>query len=94
MHVVESKIKKFFSNQHRGRVLKVKPRISKKVTSIKFDRISKMHMFTKNCLVSSYKAAGRLRPRIVHSSLPKVMSRFYTKRAVLRKVKSKVVGSK
>ena len=60
--------------------------------SIKFDLVSKLHLFTRTCILASYKAAGVLKPRIIYSSLPKVMSRFYTKRSVLGKVRKKMEG--
>ena len=92
MPAVESKIQKFYSKLHGGKVVKTKSKSLKQVLSIKFDQVSKMHLFSKTCLVSSYKAAGRPRPQIVYSSLPKVMRRLYTKRAVLGKVRSKIMS--
>ena len=38
---------------------------------------------------ASYKAAGLRGPRVVYTSLPRGMSRFYSKRAVLKKIKAK-----
>merc|ERR1712129_393921 len=93
MVAVESKIQKYYSKNKHGKVVKTKSMARKQVISIKFDQVSKMHLFTKTCLVSSYKAAGRPRPRIVYSSLPKVMARLYTKRAVLRKVRAEFDNS-
>ena len=90
MTVIHSKIKKFYSKMQEGQVIKLGSDSRKKVTSIKFDSVSKMHFFTRSCILTSYKAAGRPSPRIVFSSLPKIMSRFYTKRSVIRKVKTQV----
>ena len=60
----------------------------RRVVSIKFDLVSKMHRFSRSCIVESYKAAGVSRPRMVYSSLPKVMGKLYTKRSVLSKVRN------
>ena len=69
---------------------KVKVATRKQVTSVKFDMISKMHLYSRSCIVSSYKAAGKQLPRIVYSSLPRIMSKVYTKRSVLGKVKKRL----
>lgn len=91
MLAVESKLKKFYTKKRGGRVFKAETVKMKQVTSIKFDLVSKIHLYSQSCLVSSYKAAGRPSPRIVYSSLPKVMARFYSKRSVIRKVRNEVV---
>ena len=58
-----------------------------RVLSLKFDLTSGLHLFTRSCVLSAYKSAGITRPRLIYSSLPKVMSRIITKRSLLRKVK-------
>ena len=92
MTVVNSKIERFFTKRRLGRKQLVKPKVlsRKQVTSVKFDIVSKMHLYSRSCIVSSYKAAGRKLPRIVYSSLPKVLSKVYTKHSVLGKVKKKL----
>jgi hypothetical protein len=91
MQAVKGKFKRFYSRRHqRSYLTQSRPRSRTHVTSIKFDLVSKMHLYSQSCIVSSYKAAGKPKPRIVYSSLPKVMSRVYTKRSVLRKVKTKI----
>ena len=81
MQVVKSKMKAYFCKQRRLRKLSRPKRLKNpgRVISIKFDLVSKLHLFTRTCILASYKAAGVLKPRIIYSSLPKVMSRFYTK---------------
>ena len=90
--MVRSKFERFFAKRRLGRKQLVKPRVErrKQVTSVKFDMVSKMHLHSRLCIVSSYKAAGRQLPRIVYSSLPKVMSKVYTKRSVIGKVQKKM----
>ena len=94
MPAIESKIKKFFTRKHSGKLSKHKSGLENRVSSIKFDLVSKMHQYSKSCLLASYKAAGRPVPRLVYSSLPKVMTRFYSKCSVIRKIKSKAVHYK
>jgi hypothetical protein len=91
MQAVKGKFKSFYSKHYqRDCLAKSRPESRRRVTSVKFDLVSKMHLYSQSCIVSSYKAAGKPKPRIVYSSLPKVMSRVYTKRSVLRKVKTKI----
>ena len=93
MQVLESKFERFFTKRMRERHQHAESRRVHRrssVASVKFDQVSKMHLYSRCCIISSYKAAGRQNPRIIYSSLPKVMSRVYTKRSVIRKVKNKI----
>ena len=58
------------------------------VTSVTFDAVSKVHQFTRQCLIESFKKASFDDPRVVYSSLPKLGSRISTKRSILGTVKS------
>ena len=51
---------------------------------------SKMHLFTQSCILTSYKASGIVKPRILYSSLPKMIAKIVTKRRVLAMVKEKL----
>ena len=84
MQVIDSKIKEFYKKSKPVKRLRVRRRL----VVIKYDSVSKMHLFTRSVILKSYKAAGAISPRIVHSSLPKIMSKFYTKRSVLSKVRN------
>ena len=57
------------------------------IVKLRYDRPSKFHLLTRSCILSSYKNVRKPAPRVIHSSLPKIMSRLVTKRSVLRKVK-------
>ena len=91
MNVIDSKIKNFYTNRRKSRPASVKRLVNtRRVVGIKYDSVSNMHLFTRKCILKSYKSAGVSCPRIVHSSLPKVMSKLYTKRSVLSQVRSRV----
>ena len=88
MKVIDSKIKMFYNNRRNSKPASVKRLVNtKRVVSVKYDSVSSMHLFTRTCIMKSYKAAGVKSPRIVHSSLPKVMTKLYSKRSVLTQVK-------
>ena len=63
---------------------------NRSVVSVKFDAVSNIHLFTRTCITESYKACGMPCPRLVYSSLPKVMEKFSTKRSVVGKVKERI----
>ena len=91
MNVIDSKIKNFYNNRRKSRSDSVKRLVNtRRVVSIKYDSVSHMHLFTRRCILKSYKAAGVSSPKIVHSSLPKVMSKLYTKRSVLSQLRSTI----
>ena len=56
-------------------------------TPVTYDELSKVNLFTKRCIISSYEQVGLESPPIVYSSFPKLGSRISTKRSVLGKVK-------
>merc|ERR1719450_1936577 len=85
MRAINARIKRFYSRQNAGRITKLNR--GSRITRIKFDAVSKMHQYSKSCLLASYRAAG-LTPRFVYTSLPRVLSKFYSKRAVVKKVKA------
>ena len=87
MRAINARIKRFYSRQNAGRITKVNRGSRKLITRIKFDAVSKMHQYSKSCLLASYRAAG-LTPRFVYTSLPRVLSKFYSKRTVVKKVKA------
>ena len=91
MAVIHNKFDAFFSKL-RGSVnsnSEGAPAISS-VVSVKFDIVSKVHMFTRPCITESYKACGMPCPNFVYSSLPKVMEKISTKRSVVGKVKATI----
>ena len=91
--IIKSKFDSFFDKRRIAKFQKINRKTilkTSRVTSVKFYRVSKMHLFTCSCIISSYKVAGVHRPRLVYSSLPKVMSRVYTKRSVLRRVRKRL----
>ena len=63
---------------------------NKRSIIVKFDGVSKMHLFTQSCILTSYKASGIVKPRILYSSLPKMIAKIVTKRRVLAMVKEKL----
>ena len=88
MKVIDSKIKMFYNNRRKPKPALVKRLVNtRRVVSVKYDSVSNMHLFTRTSIMKSYKAAGVKSPRIVHSSLPKVMTKLYSKRSVLTQVK-------
>ena len=94
MKVIDSKIRRFYSIRSAGRDVRSIHKDRKIGTCIKFDRVSMMHLYSRSCLLSSYKAAGVHRPRFIYTSMPKLISRFYTKRSVLRKIRDYVAQYK
>ena len=62
----------------------------KRVIIVKFDTVSKMHLFTQSCILASYRASGASKPRFIYTSLPRVIPRITTKRRVLKIVKKKI----
>ena len=88
MQAVGARARKYIARLHAGKVTKEEP--VRRVTSIRYDGVSRMHHYSRACVVASYKAAGLKGPRVVYTSLPRVMSRFYSKRAVLKKIKAKI----
>ena len=96
MQVVKSKFESFFAKRRNARSQHVHAQgqsKSRRVVSVKFDLVSKVHLYSRSCILASYKAAGVPGPRLVYSSLPKVMSRIYTKRSVIRKVKKRLTNT-
>ena len=98
LKVTEKKIDAFFSKKlekkvndqvNSGRVRKNKNGIS-----VKFDTVSKMQSFTQSCILTSYRASGASRPRIIYTSLKRVIPRITTKRRVLRMVKKIIESAK
>ena len=91
MTVVHNKFDAFTLRQRKtaGKAKKKAP-ADKRIVNIKFDTVSKLHLFTRSCITASYKAAGLTCPRVVYSSLPKVISKFSTKRSVVGKVKERI----
>ena len=94
--VIAGKFDTFFSKR-----LKVKDCISLgamgttrsgRSINVKFDGVSKMHLFSRSCIIAGYKASGTAKPRIIFSSLPRVVSRISTKRKVLAIVKKRIVS--
>ena len=57
-------------------------------TSVTFDAVSKIHLFTRSCMTRSYSHIGLDSPPEVYSSFPKSGSKVSTKRSILGKVKS------
>ena len=96
MKVVKNKIDKFFKNRRaKKRINELKMFTNeRRVMSVKFDAVSKSHLFSRSCILASYKASGVPKPSLVYSSLPKIMDRISTKRSVLRKVKERINLSK
>ena len=93
MNVINRKIDNFFTKRSCSKVLKISTaRVVKnsRTINVKFDGVSKMHLFTQSCLLTSYKASGTAKPRIVFSSLPRVIARISTKRKVLGMVKKRI----
>ena len=88
MQAVGGRARSYFARLHAGKIIKKEP--VRRVTCIRFDGVSRMHQYSRTCIVASYKAAGLRGPRVVYTSLPRVMSRFYSKRTVLKKVKAKL----
>ena len=99
MKVVEGKFESYFSKRRQPRTrakaarTRAKAARTRSILNLKFDAVSKMHLFTQKCILSSYKASSTAKPRIVYSSLPRVMSRISTKRKVLSIVKKQCVIS-
>ena len=58
------------------------------LVNLKFDGASKFHALTRSCILRSYKNINKPMPRLVYSSLPKIMSSLVTKRSLLRKIKA------
>ena len=56
-------------------------------TSVTFDEVSKVHLFTKRCIIRSYEHVRLDSPPIVFSSFPKLGTKISTKRTVFGKVK-------
>ena len=92
MKVIEGKFETFFTKRHQPRT-RAKAARTRSILNLKFDAVSKMHLFTQKCILSSYKSSSTAKPRIVYSSLPRVMSRISTKRKVLSIVKKQCVIS-
>ena len=61
------------------------------ITNVKFDAVSKLHLFTTTCIEDAFRLIGETPPRTVFSSLPKLSSKISTKRSVLGLVRSKIV---
>ena len=92
MGVINRKIDAFFTKRSRSKnhITPVKVGKSRRTVNVKFDAVSRMHLFSRSCILESYRASGAARPRIVFSSLPRVMSRISTKRKVLGMVKKRL----
>ena len=59
--IIKSKFDSFFDKRRIAKFQKINRKTilkTSRVTSVKFDRVSKMHLFTRSCIISSYKAAG------------------------------------
>ena len=92
MKVINRKFDSFFIKR-RAKVLGESSKVvdrSGRVVTVKFDTVSKVHLFSKSCILASYKASGFSKPRVVYSSLPKVMAKVSTKRSVLGRVKRRI----
>ena len=78
------------SNYRKSRVYtqtKSKRRI-RRLVKLRFDAVSKIHVFTRSCVLQSYKRVNRTHPLIVYYSTGKVISSLITKRALLQKVRN------
>jgi hypothetical protein len=67
MKVVKNKIDAFFATRRKGKRQRKAPKIEDKlgkVTSLTFDTVSKLHIFSRSCILRSYKASGVRKPRI------------------------------
>ena len=93
--VIAGKFDTFFSNRLEVKDCKslgVKSNRPGRSVNVKFDGVSKLHLFSQSCIVAGYKASGTAKPRIIFSSLPRVVSRISTKRKVLAIVKKRIVS--
>ena len=86
MKIIKRKFGIFMRKLRKPSVVKTRQHF-KNIVKLRFDAPSKINLFTRSCILSSYKNVRKPAPRIIHSSLPKVMSYLVTKRSVLRKVK-------
>ena len=96
MIVTKNKIDAFFNKRKKvqtGRVDKIRNAKIRSAIIVKFDQVSKMHLLSQFCILASYKASGAAKPRIVYTSLPKILSRFSTKRKVLKMVKRRMIAA-
>ena len=90
MKCIEVRFRAFFNKKHEFKRMSLERAKSDEVkmsTIIKFDSVSMLHLFTRKCILSSYKASGSAKPRFILSNLPRVMSRITTKRKVLSMIR-------
>ena len=90
MTVILNKFEKFHASRHRSHVRSKEPFDKQSVTSITFDAVSKVHLYTENCIKASYKHVGQQVPHMVFTSFPKMVSRLSSKRTVLGQVKEEI----
>merc|ERR1712142_1193419 len=90
MKCMEVRFRAFFAKKHGfKRMSSERTKIDQVKMSaiVKFDSASMLHLFTRKCILSSYKASGSAKPRFILSNLPRVMSRITTKRKVLSMIR-------
>lgn len=86
--VIGGKFETFFAKKSRAKPRTLaKAGTTRGILNLKFDGVTKMHLFTQRCILRSYKASSTAKPRIIFSSLPRVMARISSKRKVLATVK-------